>query len=371
MSSKSSKTSSNKAQKGGDGGGGSAPTTPLVKALLKEKGIIRKVVEWTSVSQTLRLLMTCKELLAAEKDVFEKHKLPVVCNMKRGSNNWLGVVEEGNEFKLYRAIVGTPNSPWLKWLDTSEVEELILPTSGSIGAAVTATTPWSVPPPSHVMDEEMLIMFGAASSSSHGFNFEGEGRGKRFSKLRTLNVSGDLLNPSRITDTSVMEVARQCSNLQSLNLGYCENVTDASVMEVARRCSNLQTLDLNSCRNITDASVMEVARGCLNLKTFLAPGSITDASLLEVARRCSNLQTLNLFCCHNITDVSLLEVAKGCSNLQSLNLSNCQGNITDASVLEVARRCSNLQTLDLGFCMNITSACKNALRQSHPKLQTI
>ena len=66
-----------------------------------------------------------------------------------------------------------------------------------------------------------------------------------------------------------MEVARRCSNLQTLNLQLqqhhrrqrvgssktmfespntrprsCSNITDASVMEVARRCSNLQTLNL-------------------------------------------------------------------------------------------------------------------------------
>ena len=50
----SSKSGSNKTQKtdheGESGGGGSAAsTTPLVKALLKEKGILRKIVEITSV----------------------------------------------------------------------------------------------------------------------------------------------------------------------------------------------------------------------------------------------------------------------------------------------------------------------------------
>ena len=65
----SSKSSNNKVQKtdhesGGSGGGGSAAsTTPLVKTLLKENGVIRKIVEITSVSQTLRLLMTCKDVL--------------------------------------------------------------------------------------------------------------------------------------------------------------------------------------------------------------------------------------------------------------------------------------------------------------------
>ena len=144
----SSKSGSNKTQKthheGESGGGGSAAlTTPLVKALLKEKGILRKIVEITSVSQTLRLLMTCKELLVAEKDVFENHKLPAVCSMKRGCN----------EFKLFYAMVGTPNSRWVKWLNTSEVEELNLPRS--------------------VTDEEMLIMFDAAGELS----FDGGGGG--------------------------------------------------------------------------------------------------------------------------------------------------------------------------------------------------
>ena len=86
----SSKSGSNKTQKthhkGETGGGGSsaASTTPLVKALLKEKGILRKIVKITSVSQTLHLLMTCKELLVAEKDVFENHKLPAFMNIHTG-----------------------------------------------------------------------------------------------------------------------------------------------------------------------------------------------------------------------------------------------------------------------------------------------
>ena len=111
----SSKSGSNKTQKthheggGGGGGGSAASTTPLVKTLLKEKGILRKIVEITSVSQTLRLLMTCKELLVAEKDVFENHKLPAVCDMKRGCKEfklaWKGqrvqaVPRDGRNAKL-------------------------------------------------------------------------------------------------------------------------------------------------------------------------------------------------------------------------------------------------------------------------------
>ena len=250
----SSKCGSNKAQKkaqknheGGDGVA-STPTT-LAHLLLILKFLPRKffhnLISFTSVPQTSRLLITCTELYTAKG--VNLQKLPAVCDMKSFFKK---------TGKMFRLMVGVPNSHWLEWLDLSGVEELKLPRS--------------------VTDEEMLIMFS----------------GERFSKLRTLSLLG------------------------------CRNITDASVSEVARRCSNLQSLNVSG--------------------SFSSPSRITDTSVLEVARRCSNLQTLNLWECRNIFD---------------------------ASVLEVARGCSNLQILDLTCCNNITYACKNALRQSHPKLQ--
>ena len=271
---------------GGDGGGGGSSSLPtLNNALLREIGITRSLISLTSVLQTFRLLITCKELHAAEKDVFHKHKLPAVCNMRSGwggqdvpyewledmSSGWSG---DGNEFKLYRAMVETPNSHWLEYLDTSGVKELRLP---------------------QARDQEMLIMFD----------------GKRFSELRTL----DLSQCENITDTSVRKVARGCSNLKSLNLRGCVNINNIHL----GGCSNLQSLDLADCWRITDACLAEVGRG-------------------------------------------------GCSNLQSLNLEGCF-KITNTSLYEVARGCLKLETLNLRFCRNITSACKNALRQSHPNLQ--
>ena len=104
-------------------------------------------------------------------------KLGLVCDMDGD--------DDGS--KLYRAMVRLSNSRFLQWLDTSGVQELILPES--------------------VTDEEMLILFGDG----------------RFSELRTLN----LYECERITDASVSAVARRCSNLQSLNLGWNENITDA------------------------------------------------------------------------------------------------------------------------------------------------
>ena len=255
----------------------------LSNVLLKETGITRSIASFASISQisqTFRLLLTCKEMLAAEKEIFQGYRLPTVCDMC--NTDW---------WKIYRLIVRTPNSRWLEWLDTSEVEVLMLPES--------------------MTDEEMLIMFS----------------GERFSELRTLHLWGC----DNITDAGLTEVGRGCPNLQTLNLRGCRNITDTSVMKVARRCSNLQTLILAQCSIITDASLLEVARRCSNLQilNLNSCSNITDASVLEVARRCSNLQSLNLYGCRNITDASVLEVARRCLNLQKFHLSGFW-NITAA-----------------------------------------
>jgi hypothetical protein len=188
------RSSSSKARKTDDGGRG--PTLP--NALLQNTWAIRKLVNFTSVSQTIRLLLTCTELLS-EETFRNLPLLPKVCDMT-----------QGDSLKLYRGMVRTPESRWLEWLITKGVEELKLPRN--------------------MTDEKMLRVFG----------------GKRFSELRTL----DLTLCSRITDVGMVVVGK-CTNLQSLILGGC-NITDAGMVDVGK-CTNLQSLNLNGCNRITDA----------------------------------------------------------------------------------------------------------------------
>ena len=254
--------------KGGDGGENRGLTLADVfffknKRVLRKK-IVHNIACFASVHQTFLVAAEEKIKIFQGSTKFicfffircQGYQLPTVCDMTKS-----------NELKMYRLMVRTSNSRWLKWVATSQVKELKLPTS--------------------ITNEEMLIMFGG-----------GEGK---FSELQSLNLWGCY----KITGASLAEVGRRCPNLQSLDLGDCYHINDASVMEVARGFSNLQTLDLRWCSNIT------------------------DTSLGEVGRRCSNLQSLNLTRCSNITDASLREVGRGCPDLQSLNLSGCS-RITSA-----------------------------------------
>lgn len=56
-------------------------------------------------------------------------------------------------------------------------------------------------------------------------------------------------------------IGRYCSQLQSLNLGWCDNVSDVGVMSLAYGCPDLRTLDLCGCVRITGISYT----GAMNL----------------------------------------------------------------------------------------------------------
>lgn len=59
-----------------------------------------------------------------------------------------------------------------------------------------------------------------------------------------------LVTETRI-QTFVQAIGENCSQMQSLNLGWCENVSDDGVMSLSYGCPDLRTLDLCGCVLIT------------------------------------------------------------------------------------------------------------------------
>ena len=147
---------------------------------------------------------------------------------------------------------------------------------------------------------------------------------------RTMLLSFDISFCKMVTDTGIIQVAKNCPNLQSLNISLCSNITDEGIIMVAKNCLNLQSLDISSCSKVTDTGIKEVAKNC------------------------HNLQSLNISSCKDITDEGIKEVAKYCHNLQSLYASYCS-NITDTGINEITSHCPNLQSLDILNCYNILS----------------
>ena len=72
----------------------------------------------------------------------------------------------------------------------------------------------------------------------------------------------DLLGYTKITDACILQIARFCPWLASLDLGFCKGVTDDSIVEIARSCPALAAIELSYGPEVTDVGIAEIARCC-------------------------------------------------------------------------------------------------------------
>lgn len=56
---------------------------------------------------------------------------------------------------------------------------------------------------------------------------------------------------SKFSSNCVQAIGDNCNELQSLNLGWCEEVGDAGIMRLAYGCPDLRAVDLCGCVLIT------------------------------------------------------------------------------------------------------------------------
>ncbi|CUG90969.1 receptor-type protein kinase, putative, partial [Bodo saltans] len=148
-------------------------------------------------------------------------------------------------------------------------------------------------------------------------------------QLKHLNVSrsGDYAY-NKITDVGLVSIAA-LSQLQSLELRYCNQVTDAGLVNIAA-LSQLQFLNLSGCDQITsihDISSLQQLRGLA-----LNDCKIMDAGIASIGSL-HQLQRLTLRCTR-ITDAGIVIVAS-LKQLQVLDVDGCT-SITDATLVIVA-----------------------------------
>jgi len=178
-----------------------------------------------------------------------------------------------------------------------------------------------------------------------------------FPSLTTLKIS----NNEGVTDTVILELARHCPGLTSLDIssiplqwGWVGNgirrcgITDAGITEFAIHLSNLQELNISYCE-ITNIGITAIARSCNSLLVLdISYNDVNDIGITEVARHCFKLQTFNIRECRNITDTSLTEIATHlASSLLDINVQGCN-KITNAGIIALARQCSSLTHITTG-----------------------
>lgn len=147
-------------------------------------------------------------------------------------------------------------------------------------------------------------------------------------------------------NTVILDFARRCPNVTSLQLQGFDSLENATLMTLATLYPHLTHLNIEECCQITDVALIMLAKCCpklvsINLECCY---EITDKSILQLAASCRRLRIIKLNYCRFLTDASIMALAENRPSLQRLEFECCP-LITDNSILTLAHRCRRLTTL--------------------------
>lgn len=188
----------------------------------------------------------------------------------------------------------------------------------------------------------------------------------------------DLKWCNNVNDNWINAIASGCPNLIDFELQRIQPntdfITDDSIINLAQNCKQLESIYLSECAKITDDSIIAIVKHCHNIDTIIIPHcyNITDNSLKAIGKNAKNLIQLDIAECYNITDDGIIAIAEGCPMLEYLTLSelslygrpnyNYPQHITDNGIFAIANNCHNLQHIDLRLSY-ISDECISYLLQ--------
>lgn len=167
--------------------------------------------------------------------------------------------------------------------------------------------------------------------------------------LSELWLNVDLLYNEQTLDGEPLAVL--CASYLSLQSLYVSSlgVAASALRDIFTYCTNLCRVYICRSAQLTPETITALARNCINLDHLNLVGCsyVTIAGLVEVATHCTSLKGLSLMQMP-ISDEVLLQLAHNCPGLKSLNMENCEGGpITEAGVRAVAERCTGLTSLSI------------------------
>ncbi|GFP80232.1 F-box protein skp2a [Phtheirospermum japonicum] len=178
--------------------------------------------------------------------------------------------------------------------------------------------------------------------------------------LVKLNISGC----SGLSDTALVYLTGFCRKLKILNLCGCVGAaTDRALKAIGYNCNKLQTLNLGWCDQVGDEGVKSLAYGCPDLRALDLCGCvlITDESIIALASNCLHLRSLGLYFCQNITDRAMYSLAQQKSRAAKTNVWPPLKNEEDEE---------GLTNLNISQCTALTPPAVQALCDSFPALHT-
>jgi len=154
---------------------------------------------------------------------------------------------------------------------------------------------------------------------------------------------------TQVTNEGLKGIGEWGFNLKGLRLAYCRGLEDAALLELARGCPKLTSLDLSYCGGVTREGI----QAALDLWTGLKVLNLRGAEgLVHEGLSHPRLQVLNLSWSKNVEDGAVEGIASGCPSLVSLDLAWCN-KVTGKALHEVNKRCTGLRSVNLRGCTKI------------------
>ncbi|PWA83343.1 F-box domain, Leucine-rich repeat domain, L domain-like protein [Artemisia annua] len=197
----------------------------------------------------------------------------------------------------------------------------------------------------------------------------------------------DLSKSFKLSDRSLYALAHGCPNLTKLNISGCSSFSDTAVAYLSSHCRKLKVLNLCGCvKAASDNALKAIGYNCRELQSVNLGWceEVGDAGVMSLAYGCPDLRSLDLCGCVLITDDSVVALANNCLHLRSLGLYFCQ-NITDRAIYALAHRNEHqvwdsdkssrvkeegLMNLNISQCTALTPPAVQALCDCFPALHT-
>lgn len=125
---------------------------------------------------------------------------------------------------------------------------------------------------------------------------------------------------SQLTDVGFTTLARNCHELEKMDLEECVQITDSTLIQLSIHCPRLQVLSLSHCELITDDGIRHLGNGAcahdqLEVIELDNCPLITDASL-EHLKSCHSLERIELYDCQQITRAGIKRLRTHLPNIK-------------------------------------------------------
>ncbi|XP_044019450.1 F-box/LRR-repeat protein 4-like [Aphidius gifuensis] len=119
----------------------------------------------------------------------------------------------------------------------------------------------------------------------------------------------------RVPSASIFDELSKLEYLEYLNIACVENFQDSSLIAIAKECTNLEFLNISNCRYITEAG-LDAIIGIKSLRRLnvRALKCVTDSFVGKL----KGLNSLECGRCTKVTDVGIIQFIENCPDLKHL-----------------------------------------------------